>query len=226
MNIFDIEALHPVLQRCLFTGQLGPVINHPYLVRPYVERFNAIFNRQYLQQRREIAQAKAAGNWTQVVWLHERPYRPLALYQIGRRMSDEQFWRMVSEVWIDSENHSQNAKVWQRLWLTERPRREQVMTQNEHHELSRLPDPLVIFRGCQDAESMLGLSWTVSRKKAIWFANRLPRARTKPVLATAQIMRKSVQAYFFDQGEFEVVVLPDDLRYVTSTKVRPELAMA
>jgi hypothetical protein len=198
----SIEALHPVLQRSLFTGQMGePVINHPYLVRPYVKRFNAIFNRQYLHQRREIQQARTAGNWAQVVWLHEQPYRPLALHQIGPRMTDEQFWRMVSEVWTDSKNHSQ--KIWQGIWLTERPHREQVMTQNEHQELSRLPDSLTIYQVYQNPPAIQSLSWNLSREQA-----RKTASRFTPLLATTQVAKKSVQAYF-DQGE--VVVLPDHL---------------
>ena len=211
-----IEALHPVLQRSLFAGQMGPVINHPYLVRPYVKRFNAIFNRQYLHQRREIQQARAVGNWAQVVWLHERPYRPLALYQIGSRMTDEQFWRMVSEVWADSETNS-HGPIWQRIWRTERPRREQVMTQKEHRKLSRLPDPLTIYRGCQDTQALLGLSWTISRDQALRSARQFAGDGATPLLATAQVARKSIQAYFDPDV---VVVLPEHLDGLISTEVQ------
>jgi hypothetical protein len=220
MTVVPIEALHPVLERCLFTGQTGPMINHPYLVRPYVKRFNAIFNRQYLHQRREIQQAKIAGNWAQVVWLHEQSYRPLALYQIGPRMTDEQFWRMVSEVWTDSQDKSQNYRIWRRIWLTERPRREQVMTQTEHRELSRSPDPLTLYLGCQDAPTIQGLSWTTSRRQALQAANRFLRDGGTPLLVTTRVAKKSVQAYF-DQGE--VVVLPEHLGAMTSFEVHPML---
>lgn len=58
---------------------------------------------------------------------------------------------------------------------------------------------------------MTGLSWTLSRDKAIWFAHRLGYGvmRSLPFIAEATIQKKDCFAYFSDRDEQEVVIDPD-----------------
>jgi len=81
-----------------------------------------------------------------------------------------------------------------------------------------LAETVTIYRGYQYNASMRGMSWTVDRDRAIWFARRFAR-RAAPKLATVTVARSKILAYFDGRNESEVVVLPRDLKQVTSAPI-------
>jgi len=88
------------------------------------------------------------------------------------------------------------------------------MEQEERKALAALPDRLTIYRGVHIKKGTLrGLSWTLDRERAEWFANRW--AKRRPYLVQAQVLKSDVRAHFLDRGEAEIVVLPN--RLITPT---------
>jgi hypothetical protein len=208
-------VLHRDLQRRLYKDRRGKlVLHHPLLSQPYVPRFNAVYNRLYDDKRAEAAQAKRAKDWARFIWLHEQPFRVHIFQDIAPQMGDDEYWRMLADVWLDSDNLFQNRKVWAGLWSAEREHRGQVMRPKEHELLAKLPDEVTIYRGCRDRRSIYGLSWTTERSLASWFANRYAPDDRPPLLAVAWVRKKHIKALFSErrENETEVVVLPQHCR--------------
>ena len=84
------------------------------------------------------------------------------------------------------------------------------MHEEERNAFTALPDRLTIYRGLHIKKSTLrGLLWTLDRQRAEWFANR--RAKRRPYLVEAEVLKSDVRAHFLDRGEAEIVVLPNRL---------------
>jgi hypothetical protein len=77
-----------------------------------------------------------------------------------------------------------------------------------------LPDNVTIYRGGSEREAIdkrLGVSWTLSRDKAICTATRLFNSSTPPALMTARVSRSAIAGFLVERGEDEVLIVPDDI---------------
>jgi hypothetical protein len=199
--------LHSDLIPCLRGRGRGRALSHPLLVaQPYVEAYNAVYNREYRGKLVELAQAEATGNWSRFIWLHEPAFRVMALQSIAGSMTDQQYWPMVSEVWLDSQ--TQEHRPWTELWSARRPYRERAMTEDEHRRLAELPDEVPIFHGQRTAK-VTGLSWSLLYADALAFAYRPGDGR--PCVASAVVRKPRIQALFSRGANHhgsEVIVFP------------------
>jgi hypothetical protein len=206
-----MERTPPLLHRDLMRYRSPDALNHPLLVaRPYAETYNAIYNREYQSKRSELEQATSAGNWRKVIWLHERPFRATALREIASAMTDEQYWGLVSEVWLDSV--VQKPDLWAKLWSSKRPRRDQVMLEDEHRLLAQLPTAVAIYFGYRGYRRTVdSLCWTLDPAVALDMA---PDGPGRLYLASALVERRHIQALFANRGgthlDPEVVVFSRD----------------
>lgn len=74
-------------------------------------------------------------------------------------------------------------------------------------------DPLVVYRGQGNGEPV-GISWTLDRETAAWFARNLPRLGPRPdggLVLVGRVRRDRVLAYLTSRGEREVIVDPHDV---------------
>jgi hypothetical protein len=82
-----------------------------------------------------------------------------------------------------------------------------------------LEGELTIYRGTFGDDPRGGLSWTLDRKHAEWFAQRgargVPRDRSEQTVWRATVDASSILGYFTGRGEAEVIVAPKTLRDVT-----------
>jgi hypothetical protein len=85
--------------------------------------------------------------------------------------------------------------------------------------LQSLPDTVKVWRGIRHRKSFNGLSWTLDRDKAVWFANRLRNGRQKSLLIEGEVNKKDVLAYFAGRDESEIVSM--DVRIVREKDVTP-----
>jgi hypothetical protein len=127
-------------------------------------------------------------------------------------LDDTQYWQMVNLTWTDSDNIWQYRRLWRKLWLSQRSNRSAVMEPEEQGFLAKLPDVLMIYRGTALKANMRGLSWTLDRNRAIWFAERRLRGRRRAHLFETAIRKSDALAYFSCRSEDEIVVHPDTLR--------------
>lgn len=66
-----------------------------------------------------------------------------------------------------------------------------------------LDNELIIYRGCVKGLNENGLSWTLSKDQAEWFAKRFDK---DGIVIERRINKKNIVAYFNSRGEEEVVV--------------------
>ena len=194
--------LHPDLQPYLEDGILGPQLRHP-LVYAVPLWTKAHANHMYEQKKSDLEKAIAEKKYSQIIFLHERPYRLEAFVQITKELSDAKYWSLLASVWTDTENGWQNLPTWRALFWSKRPGRENLMDADERFTLANLPEIVEIYRGCVNGINEDGISWTLNRDKAEFFANRFSKGG---IVLSKQINKSDIIAVFNGRGESEVIV--------------------
>jgi hypothetical protein len=76
------------------------------------------------------------------------------------------------------------------------------MDADERFTLQNLPETVEIYRGCTNGLNEDGISWTLNRDKAEFFANRYSKGG---IILSKQISKKEILAVFNGRGEAEVI---------------------
>jgi hypothetical protein len=99
-------------------------------------------------------------------------------------------------------------------FLSEEPCREFLMNKSEQKQLENLPQKISIYRGMTIVEKDnkdFGLSWTLKKEKAEFFANKYQRnysTKTYPKIVHEMVIDKSkVIAFFNNRKEFEIIYI-------------------
>lgn len=207
-----VEPLDPELAECVIeTEGGGRMVKHPLVFSIFhPEQMNAIVNLQLRHKRELLDAAIREGDWDRAVFLHERPHRLEALLAYEHEMSDPDYWRIVGDVWTDSENVWQNEQEWIDAFDQARAGRDHVMDGDDRNReaMAALPERVTVYRGFHRDGRDEGLAWTRDRERAEWFARRLCVDET-PRVVTGVVERENVIACFEDRQEAEVVVLPE-----------------
>jgi len=195
------EELHPDLQPYLEEGAIGLQLRHPlvYLVPLWG---NGHANALYEHKVKGVKDALANNKYSSYIFLHERPYRLDAFTLIQSKLSDTQYWSLLSDIWTDTENQWQGLNKWKQLLSSNRPSRHYMMNEEEFNLLQSLPDEVTIYRGCQAGINENGLSWTLNKKKAEFFANRFGK---EGIILERKIPKSNIIAFLNGRGESEVI---------------------
>jgi hypothetical protein len=177
------------------------MLRHP-LVYQVPFNSNGSANAYYEQKRKAVEQALEKKNYKQFVWLFERPYRVEAFIKIADKLSDTDYWKLLSDIWIDTENQYAYLKEWTNLLGSKRSNRHYMMTEEEDNLLRSLANEVTIYRGCQKGINENGLSWTLDKSKAQFFANRFGK---KGIILERTIPRSDIIAVLTGRGESEVI---------------------
>lgn len=197
------EPLHPDLVPYYEKdGALGPQLRHP-LVYQVPLWSNGRANAYYEQKKSDLIDAVLHRKYSKIIFLHERPYRLQAFISIAKDLPDEKYWSLLASIWTDTENAWQNLEQWRELFSSSRSKRERLMDRDEVLALSSLPDTVKVYRGCQKGINEDGISWTLKRDKAEWFATRLGK---DGVVLEKEISKNDIIAVFTNRNEFEVIV--------------------
>jgi hypothetical protein len=201
------EPLHPDLEAHLIMTDFGRMVHHPLIIE--IMPRPAMVNYRYEAKRKALHEAMSDSNWHQAVWLHERPYRLDAFMQIEDDLDDDEYWSILADIWLDSENIWQNLDQWRELF--ESTRSGSPMTDEEEAALAAMPDPVPVYRGSVEDANEYGLSWTTDRERAEWFAVRMTADDEVGVVLDGLVAKEHVAAYFTGRGEDEIVVFDADL---------------
>ncbi len=216
-----LRALHPDLLDSVVDHELDhPLLRWSFLNSPDdVRKVNEL----YASKRRQLGEAVVSKDWLSYVCLYERSHRLDALDEIihDHKVELERLWPVVAHVWTDSENIWQREERWREIWSTRRNRRHE-MSLDERDKLRKLPDKFQIWRGVNHEQALRGLSWTLDRNKACWFANRFAVQHGLQLLASGRVQKSDVLAYFADRSETEIVVFPECIYDVTSETIVAE----
>ena len=196
------ESLHPDLVPYLEQSSEGwLMLRHPLVYQvPFFSNGSA--NAYYEQKRIAVEKATADKNYKQFVWLFERPYRVEAFIKIADKLSDTEYWRLLSDVWIDTENQYAYLNEWKKLLASKRPNRHYMMGEEEDNILRSLSNQVTIYRGCQKGLNEDGLSWTLDKSKAKFFANRFGK---KGIILERKVPKSDIMAVLLGRGESEVI---------------------
>jgi len=195
------EELHPDLIPYVSDGPLGKQLRHP-LVYQIAMTGNGWANAYYLQKKGDVQKALENKKYDSFVWLHERPYRLEAFVQIEDKLSDTKYWTLLSSIWTDTENQWQNLEVWKKLLLSKRSNRHYLSGEEGDQLLRSLPEEVTIYRGCQPGLNEGGLSWTLDKGKAKFFANRFGE---EGIILEKKISKSSIIAVLLGRNESEVI---------------------
>lgn len=139
---------------------------------------------------------------------HDKPERVKALYGARNAVSVGDLAIIFGEVWTNSENLFQAHEELEEIihFLRESNAAHLMMDSQERGRLRmiRQKPTATLYRGCGE-HNVHGFSWTTSKEKAIWFANR-SALDGQPVLAKARFLSTDLVAYFRGRSEKEVVV--------------------
>lgn len=206
--IGEPEELDPALIPYLSESENGwLMIRHP-LVYSIVHSppLNKLVNAQLRAKRAAVDLAYDKNDWHSYIWLHERPYRVDAFQEIMEWMSDEQYWSLLGDIWIDSENIRQNPDEWEELLNSERPLRAFIMDDDERADLDDMPAVITVYQGHTTVRDD-GWSWTTERETALWFAHRFANLEQgTAALSTGTVNKADVLAYFTGRNESEILV--------------------
>ena len=191
-------ALVPYLEQ---SGEGWMMLRHPLVYQvPFFSNGSA--NAYYEQKRNAVEKATGDKNYKQFVWLFERPYRLEAFTKIADKLSDTDYWKLLSDIWVDTENQYAHLEEWKKLLASKRPNRHYMMTEEEDNILRALSQEVTIYSGCQKGINEDGLSWTLDKSKAKFFANRFGK---KGIILERTISKNDIVAVLLGRGESEVV---------------------
>jgi hypothetical protein len=199
------EELIPELLPYLEDGVMGKQIRHPLIYQVPLWS-NGSANRMYSQKKSEVARARKEKDWSRFVFLHERPYRLNALLEIQDQLKDTQYWSLLADTWIDTENAWQNRAKWRKLFNSNRPYSNYLMSEEEDNAMRSLPQMVTIYRGTS-FKNEKGLSWTLSKEKAEFFAQRFNASKGR--VLEKQVDKDQILAVFLGRGESEVILKGD-----------------
>lgn len=214
-EMFDLftrkEELHDDLipyYRKAGEGYKFATLRHPFVFSvPHFETSNAYINKQYEVRKKCADEAIANGDYTGYISIHENPYRVNAFKEVCDRMSDEDYWSVLSDIWQLSENIWQNKQGWIKLLKSKRPGKKHFMNEEEHETFASMPDVITSYRGYIPGKNMTGLSYSLSKEKAEWFANRFQRLNGDGKVIKISIPKKKVFAYMSCRNEQELIIL-------------------
>jgi len=207
-NIFDFmkqdqtTKLYPELQNYIVETPIGQYIKHPLVHQPYLSA--TLANQQLDQKYKYLRKAIETKNFSQIIWLHERPYRLLAFKDIQKDLDNKTYWKLLSLIWTDTENSYQDLETWKKLFKSKKGNKENLMGGQELETFESLDNELIVYRGCVKGLNENGLSWTLDKQQAEWFAKRFDN---NGIVKEKRILKRNIVAYFSGRGEEEVIVV-------------------
>jgi hypothetical protein len=198
------EELHPDLLPYVEESEFGKMLRHPlHYEVPWIFS-NAMANRRYEEKLKMVQKAIDSQDWQKYVWLHERPYRIDAFKEVQDFLEDSEYWRLLGQIWTDTENGWANLDDWKELLGSDRAKRNYLMDWDEQMAHESLADTVTVYRGCQKGLNENGISWTFKYEKAQWFATRLGK---EGIVLEKQVPKRDIIAVFTGRNEFEAVIL-------------------
>lgn len=124
------------------------------------------------------------------------------------RLSDKDYWKGLRQCWSLSDNMPPR-KLGVSLFSSQREGSEYFMSKEDKIRFDELPKKVLIYRGCSEEEASkneFGLSWTVDKRVAVFFANDyLKNADKKTVVIEKTVSKNSIFAYISGREESEVI---------------------
>lgn len=194
---------HPILANCV--GMKDGKLEHISTQEKYDYHSNIIFENieKILKEEGDIK-----DKLLRIFLIHiHKPFHLPLLLSLKDELNRDDFSVLLKDIWVNTEFPNQNGKdilIDSFLYAN----REKLMTSKEKEELDKLSNPIKVYRGLQKDANRLGLSWTTSKEKARWFANRF---ENNGEILEGIIDKKDVFAYILEREEFEIILNPNKI---------------
>lgn len=214
------EPLDRKLERYLEDSPVGPFLRHPFYVGRCDPKRAAWVHAAIENRKRIVGELAVKEDWHGVVFTYENAFRLEAFLEYCPAFDDQTFWTVLGDVWTKQEQLWPNRKVFLQLFQSARPSREHLMTPEERSALEALPAEVPVFRGFIGVRGK-GLSWTLDRASAEWFARRFEALEHlgQPRVKEGVVRKQDILAYFGRRKEMEIVIDPDKVTHVRTTKL-------
>ncbi|MBE3141429.1 MAG: hypothetical protein IMZ53_12715 [Thermoplasmata archaeon] len=220
------EQLLPELKHYLHhNSTLGTVLQSPLLFSvPHHSSMNAFCNAQYQEKKRRVEESRDLKEWHQFVFWHERPFRLPAFTEICNELKPREYWRLLADIWIDTEYAWQYKPIWEMLLFRKEKKYRQAkhffMNDKDRKSFIGMPKGFKIYRGCI-AKSITGFSWTLNRERAVWFATRFNQKEA--YLLEGWVNKDRILAVITGRNEDEILVHPNAVRNIKTLIINKEV---
>ena len=215
---------HPLLNEMVF-GELDQVIPEDFKRAILPKGLDAkTFGDAYVQKinfkKQELDKAIEQQNWDKVFMLVEKPFRLNWLEEnIDLIKDDKQYYNFLKDAYMMTEfpmNGFSNYRDLLDLFYA-RKNSKLMLDKDELELLNSLPNEVKIWRGVKVDDVLdddnIGLSFTLNKDKAIWFAERFSQAGvSQAILIEAVVNRFDILSIFLNRDEEEVIVNPEDIK--------------
>lgn len=169
----------------------------------------AYVNHLYRESQKQLEECRRKKDFYGAVFCYTTPHLLEGFVEELGEADDKTYWTVLGAVWINGEAPWTNRKLFLQLFSGARPHRDHLMDADERKALKKLPNQLKVYRGF-GGERGKGLSWTLDREKAVWFAKRFHEVHGKPGRVIEGVCQKAdVFAYFAGRNESEIVIAPE-----------------
>ena len=139
------------------------------------------------------------------------------LFEHEETLDDKAFWIELGML-LTSNDDLYDNRDWIEHFLQHSDNKKQfIMSDYERRAFKKLPAILTIYRGCNES-SLLGYSWTLSKKVAKFFATTdiVHRCESKAhgIILTATCKKSEVIALFTEREEREIFIRPANVRII------------
>jgi len=183
----------------------GHMIFHKYVVDTYtgIPEHNNFLNKRYKRNKEEAEKTLQNRDYRSYINLHAKPYRLEPLLEIFNMadVEDKIKAELLTDTWTLIEKPSVNMEYWVELFKYFKKRKALLMTGEEFEFFNSLPEEITIYLGSEYIE---GISWTLSKEQAEWFAKRFEINGT---VFEKTVKKSDCICYLNDREEKEIIYI-------------------
>tara|TARA_B100002019_G_C21255291_1_gene593450 strand:+ start:1410 stop:1847 length:438 start_codon:yes stop_codon:yes gene_type:complete len=128
------------------------------------------------------------------------------LFYLQNILSEQEYVNVVKDWYTQTEIVYQNLQLWIDTFKSIKNTK-LLMDYDELNYFNNLPKKIVIYRG---GVSKRGISWTLNKDIAEWFANRFRAINKGGQLFEKKVYKNDCIAYFNDREEEEIIYIGDE----------------
>jgi len=128
------------------------------------------------------------------------------LFYLQNILSEQEYINVVKDWYTQTEIVYQDLQLWIDTFKSIKNTK-LLMDYDELNYFNNLPEKIVIYRG---GVSKRGISWTLNKDIAEWFANRFRAINKGGQLFEKKVYKNDCIAYFNDREEEEIIYIGDE----------------
>jgi hypothetical protein len=203
----DGEELLPELKSSMVKGNFlnKGFIQHPLVIGELGFMPNSYYNKQLIRKKERLMEFENNNEFESYLTLIEKPFRVFYFNELVKqnriKKLSKRYWKLISFLWTNSENISQNKEIWDEL-LRDKTNSHYFMDKKDLEYFNSLPNEFMVYRGYVHWEN--GYSYSLDRERAVWFAERFGQ---NGLVKERLVKKEDVFAYINSRKENEIIVL-------------------